>query len=654
MQAQETYNQKVDSILIDTHSIRSSVWQFVLICLTIFFGFYLTNLYNFLLFHTIAEIFSIVVAFGIFIIVWNSRRYIDNAYILLIGIAYLFIAGLDLLHTLSYNGMGVFKGYNANLPTQLWIAARYLECLSILAASFCIDRKLKANILFFIYAAIYSLVLLFIFHWQIFPDCFIEGTGLTPFKKVSEYIISLILAATVVVLWKKRSKFEGHIFRLMVLSIILTIGAELTFTLYESVYGISNLIGHYFKVISFYFLYKAFVEIGINRPYDLLFRNLKQSNDALYEVHDGLEQKVHERTRKLAKTLDSLRESEEKFSKIFQASLNCISIVKMPEFIFIDVNESFERTFGYSKDELIGKTSTEIKLWKNLEDRNKIIQQYHSNRYLDNTEFEFTTKSGKTIIINCTLRLINIDGVEYSIAIGNDITERKKLESKLMENHKDLQKLAGRLILNQEEEFRRLARELHDDLTQQLAVMAIDAGNIEQQKDVPESVLQQVKHIKEQLIITSKNVHNMSRAIHPSIIEDLGLERAIKSECSIFSSRMGVAVMFTPKNLPDTIPNNIALTIYRVIQEGLLNIAKHAEIKNAYVFLEGDDDTLQLTIHDTGAGFDPTRVRQKPALGLGSMRERARLVNGTFKIISKPGKGTNIELIIPLKEDVLK
>ena len=233
-----------------------------------------------------------------------------------------------------------------------------------------------------------------------------------------------------------------------------------------------------------------------------------------------------------------------------------------------------------------------------------------------------------------------------------DITEHRKTEKELINSQKDLQKLTGRLIMNQEEELRYLARELHDNLTQQLAVMAIDAGNIEQQKDVPESVLQKVSHIKEQLIKTSKEVHNLSRDLHPSILEDLGLERAVRSECNNFSSRMGIAVVFTPKNIPAAISNDIALSIYRIIQEGLANIAKYAQTKNAYVFLEGFDSSIQLSIRDTRVGFDPTEVRHKAALGLGSMRERVRLVNGKFSITSKPGKGTSIEVEIPLKENV--
>jgi len=158
----------------------------------ILFGLYLTPLYNYLLFHSIAELFIIVVACGIFIVAWNSRRFLGNNYLLFIGIAYLFIAVLELIHTLGYTGMGIFKGYGTNLPAQLWIAARYMESLSLLIAPLCFGRRIRLNIVFITFASATCLILLSIFLWNIFPVCFVEGFGLTPFKKISEYIISVV------------------------------------------------------------------------------------------------------------------------------------------------------------------------------------------------------------------------------------------------------------------------------------------------------------------------------------------------------------------------------------------------------------------------------------------------------------------------------
>ena len=251
-------------------------------------GVYLVSRENYLLFHSFVEIFSIVIAVGIFMIFWNTRRFLDNNYYIFVGVAYVFVAMMDFLHTLAYAGMGVFPRYDANLPTQLWIASRYLESLIFLVAPLLIYRKVKLSLVFAGFLMVVSLLLASIFYWNIFPDCLLEGTGLTSFKKTSEYIISIILVAAILLNFKKRDNFDTKVFWLLNASLIATILSELSFTLYSNVYGLPNFIGHIFKIISFYLIYKAFVSLGLTQPYSLLFRELKQSEQVLERRHREL------------------------------------------------------------------------------------------------------------------------------------------------------------------------------------------------------------------------------------------------------------------------------------------------------------------------------------------------------------------------------
>ncbi|MBW1782955.1 MAG: hypothetical protein JRL30_19710 [Deltaproteobacteria bacterium] len=262
--------------------------------LLILFGLYLTSLYSYLLFHFMAEIFSIVIGCGIFMLAWNSRPFLDNNYLLFIGVAFLFIAGIDMLHTLAYKGMGIFEGYNANLPTQLWMAARYMESLSLLVAPLLFRKRLIISLIFATYLTVTFILLTTIFYWHIFPDCFFEETGLTPFKKISEYIICFILIGAIALLYQKREEFEPSVFRLLTASIFITIAQELAFTFYVSVYGLSNLVGHFLKIVSFYLIYKAIIVTGLVKPYDLLFRNLKKSEETLREERDTLQKALNE------------------------------------------------------------------------------------------------------------------------------------------------------------------------------------------------------------------------------------------------------------------------------------------------------------------------------------------------------------------------
>lgn len=254
---------------------------------------YLLSLYSYLLFHSLAELFSIIVACGIFMVAWNSRRFLDNNYLMLLGMAYLFIGGLDMLHTLSYKGMGVFKGYSANLPTQIWIGARYLEGISLFIAPFFLNRRLNIRYVVVGYSTVFVLLIFSIFG-NVFPDCYIEGSGLTLFKKLSEYTICLILFGAIFLLFRRREHFDEKVFRFLVVSIILTVCGELLFTFYISVYGFSNLMGHFFKIVSFYLIYKAIIETGLVKPYSLLFRDLKRSEEALREERNKLKEALEQ------------------------------------------------------------------------------------------------------------------------------------------------------------------------------------------------------------------------------------------------------------------------------------------------------------------------------------------------------------------------
>jgi PAS domain S-box-containing protein len=206
---------------------------------------------------------------------------------LFIGIAFFFVASIDLVHTLAYKGMGVFPAYDANLPTQLWIIARALECLSLLAALAFVRRKLDASAVVAGYVLITGLLLWSAFA-RVFPACYIEGLGLTPFKKISEYVISALLLGALILLLRKRHAFEPAVLRWLTWSIVATIIAELAFTFYVSVYGFSNMLGHLLKVVAFFLVYKAIIETALTRPYDLLLRDLKQREGALQQSEGAL------------------------------------------------------------------------------------------------------------------------------------------------------------------------------------------------------------------------------------------------------------------------------------------------------------------------------------------------------------------------------
>jgi PAS domain S-box-containing protein len=229
-----------------------------------------------------------------------------------------------------------------------------------------------------------------------------------------------------------------------------------------------------------------------------------------------------------------------------------------------------------------------------------------------------------------------------------DVSDQKRAMQQLRFSHERQQDLASRLLRAQEEERGRLAREMHDDWTQRLAILGIDGAKLEKHLGAPEKALPLLQTIREQLVSLSEDVHDLSRQLHPSILHDLGLVEALRSECAGFSRRERIVVDYRPGIVPANVPKETALCVYRVAQEALRNLAKHAAVHEAWVSLDTAGSELLFRVEDKGAGFDMDIVRSQPGLGLSSMMERVRLMQGKLSITSAPGRGTTIEVRVPL------
>ena len=221
---------------------------------------------------------------------------------------------------------------------------------------------------------------------------------------------------------------------------------------------------------------------------------------------------------------------------------------------------------------------------------------------------------------------------------AQDIAEWKRTQA-------ELERLTQRLISAQEEERARLARELHDDLTQRLAAVAIDAGRL--QRLAPEAATL-LERIKQQMAALSRDVHGLSRRLHPSALADLGLIAAIESECRAFFERGGAPVHFDYDPDVEELPPETQLGVYRIVQEALRNISRHADADEVSIELRKNGDGVLLRVADNGRGFDAAAAAHS-GLGLSSMEERSRILGGRLQVESAPGRGTVIVVHAPVR-----
>jgi signal transduction histidine kinase len=243
-----------------------------------------------------------------------------------------------------------------------------------------------------------------------------------------------------------------------------------------------------------------------------------------------------------------------------------------------------------------------------------------------------------------------------------DVTGRRLAEQRLREanasladelaestrKEQEIEELSARLIDAQEEERKRLARELHDDLSQQIAALSIATGNLKRQ--IPPEFAEprtDSDRIHQKLVQLADGVRRMSHELHPAILQYSGLAAAVRAYCEEFGTFNGMQVSLDIQGSFENVAPAAALCLFRVTQEALRNVAKHAQVAAASVELKRAGGRLRLTISDAGIGMDPGRADGKAGLGLLNIRERARLVRGTVEIRSSPGEGTTVTVEVP-------
>ncbi len=315
-------------------------------------------------------------------------------------------------------------------------------------------------------------------------------------------------------------------------------------------------------------------------------------------------------------------------------------------------NRMVEQMFGHDHNQLLGQP-LETLLPPAVRDRHKL----HQANFAVNPqprpmgigiELRGLRKDGSEFPIEINLSSVITQSGPLSVGFITDITQRKHSETALHQSELELRTLAGNLLTAFEDERRRIARDLHDDVTQTLASLSIEIGKLASNtRSAPENTSSRLVDLQKQVVQITTEIRSLSHGLHPSIIEDLGLQVALEDLCDEFAKTQEVTVIFEGELEDRILDRHIASCLYRVAQESLRNAAKHAQATRIRVALTTDGGNIHLAVNDNGIGFS-SAGNTHLGLGIISMKERLRLVNGMISIVSRIDQGTEILATVPL------
>jgi PAS domain S-box-containing protein len=343
-------------------------------------------------------------------------------------------------------------------------------------------------------------------------------------------------------------------------------------------------------------------------------------------------------------------ESESTARALFQAAAQAILIVDRNGRLIM-TNPSTEKMLGYSEAELIGQP-IEILVpdavrEKHINYRDGYFSHPQSRPMGLGMDLQARRKDGSTFDAEISLSYIQTAKGTVAVAFVTDISKRKADDLAIRNQKEELRQLAGRLMTAQDDERRRIARDLHDDLSQKLAYLAMDLSKTALKPSFQE-LKSELLTLRGRAQEAANTVRHISHQLHPSVLDDIGLEAAVEQYCEEFTDRSGITAHFSARAVPESLPREVASSLYHIFQESLRNVSKHSGAKEVFVTMEASDGSLRLTIRDEGVGLVSDRLKSRTSIGIVGMKERANLVNGTLAIESPSGKGTQVSVAVPI------
>jgi len=587
---------------------------------------YIISRYNYLLFHSLAEFIGAAIAFAVFMFAWNSRKFFVNNYYLFIGVAFLTVGIANILHGLSYHGMGVFAdtAVNTNLTAQIWLVSQYILAGSFLIAPFFLKRKLNARTIFLSYTIVLVFFLLSIFEWKIFPAAYQEGFGVTAFEKISEYAVAAIFIISLYFFRRKRNLLDQRMLRLLSFILILFAVSTWLSTIDARIDDFFDILGHFVRILAFYTSYLAFIEYGLMRPYGSIFKELNENRLAL-ELEKN----------KLTGILDNIEDG---------------IYITDRQYEIIYANPALLRYFGAINGQ---------KCYEYLHDRESACHWCKNTEVFEGKTMRWEwhySQLGKTFDL-IDSPLITTEGITAKIAIFRDITERKKTE-----------RAKDEFISLASHQLRTPLANIR--LSSELMLRGLAGQNSPEQK----GFLEEIHKATKRMGILVNNLLNISR------IEMGNFD--IKAEAiDISSSARSIAQEFAPLMAEKNIDYKISATedapviyfdenVLRIIIENLLSNSLRYTPKGGVISfdLKKNSSALIIEVSDNGCGIPDHQkedvfkksfrtdvakslTSEGAGLGLYMVKSVCDKIGADIWFESEPRKGTTFYVSLPIEED---
>lgn len=375
----------------------------------------------------------------------------------------------------------------------------------------------------------------------------------------------------------------------------------------------------------------------------------KQLEAQLTKFNSELGKQVEDRTLEVKRVVDQLLGSEKKYKLLFEHNPLPMWMITMPDMNITDVNDAAVHHYGYARHEFLNLNLRDIHPQSDVNAFLRYMKE-QSSGYHNAGVWRQYKKNRNIIFVEIYAYSMKLEGRDIRLVLSHDITQKIEAEKKLKQSLGQIRMLTGHLQEVREEERKNIARDIHDELGQQLTILKMDVAWIIKKLQNPgEILIAQLKGLLDTIDGTMKSVRRMCSELRPALLDDLGLIAAMEWQAREFEKNTGIIVELTlPAEALMLVPE-IKTGLFRIFQESLTNVARHAQAREVKVNLQEEDKSLVLNIGDNGKGFDTSILNEKSTLGILGMEERSLMMGGKYVIESEPGKGTTVKVTVPVK-----